>query len=242
MKDVSLISVYNSKTLFDNMVDSFKQTTPDDITYEIIPLDNRQNRFKSAAEAYNYAIDNLCNGECLIFCHQDIVFYDGAVEKIYNFCKNNQNTLCGAAGVKSREDADYSGIVSTIYQNSKGMRYNNLKGESEEVFTLDECLIAGSDLIFKRIKFNEVLCSGWSFYTTEFCLNCHINKIKVCVIDCNILHLSSGNINKNFHKTAYNVSTHYRKRFMIINYTWGWNYTNPIKRKLQYFYRIIRYR
>ncbi len=72
-------------------------------------------KYSSAAQAFNDAIDNMCNAKVLIFCHQDIVFFDGAIENIYNHCIKNEKTLYGAAGVKSREDKDYNGIVSTIH-------------------------------------------------------------------------------------------------------------------------------
>ena len=241
MTDINVICVYNSKELYDNMTQSFKDTVPDERTYKFIPLDNRENMFSSAAQAYNYAIDNLCDGECLIFCHQDIVFYDGAIENIYNHCILNDNVLYGAAGVKSREDPVYNGIVSTIHQNTKGSRYNNLKSDEADVFTLDECLIAAHRNVFERIRFDEKTCNGWHLYAADFCLQCLLNDIKVKVIDTNILHLSGGNVDKGFYKTLFKMAGKYKDNYDIVNTTWSWAYTNPIKSRLQYIYRTVRY-
>ncbi len=44
MVDINVICVYNSKEVYDNMVNSFRNTVPDNITYEFVPLDNRSKK------------------------------------------------------------------------------------------------------------------------------------------------------------------------------------------------------
>lgn len=238
MKNINVVCVYNNQKLYDGMVASFEKTVPENLEYACIPLDNTKNEFKSAAKAYNYAVENLCDAEVIIFCHQDIVFYEGAVEKIYKYCLEDKNCLFGAAGVEYPN----KGIVSGMRQNQYESKYDSMNGnDTVDVFTLDECLIAASADLFKKVKFDEKLCDGWHLYAVDYSIQCHVDNIRVAVIDLDILHLSGGNVDKVFYKFERLLGIKYRKHFKKLYFTWGWTYTNPILSTAQYLYRRIRY-
>lgn len=190
------------------MTQSVISTVSPDIDFCFVGIDNTDNKFTSAASAYNYSIKSLCNGDIYVFCHQDIVFNEGVLEKIEEICSKEKNWLIGAAGVRNEENRNVISSIEDPYGH-----YKTLKGEAEEVFSLDECLIAGHKDIFTRLMFNDVLCDGWHFYTVEFCLRCHKNGIKVMVFDANIKHLSGGNVDDSFYKYIEKISDAYRNDF-----------------------------
>ena len=63
---ISVICVYNNKKILDNcLLKSIKNQTT---KVELILLDNREGRFKSAAEALNFGGEQA-NGKYLMFVH-----------------------------------------------------------------------------------------------------------------------------------------------------------------------------
>lgn len=66
---ISIVCVYNDeKILNDFLLKSLKAQT---VEYELIKIDNTQNRFKSAAEALNYG-GKKAKGEYIMLVHQDV--------------------------------------------------------------------------------------------------------------------------------------------------------------------------
>ena len=237
MFDLDLVTVYNKEDMLNEMLESV-QATAGELKVNVVALDNRNDKYKSASEAYNYAVRNLCETQIIIFCHQDIIFFEGAIKNYYNCCNKNHNCLFGAAGV-----CLYTDTISNMQQQRNGKRYDTLpSGGEKSVFTMDECLICGHKSIFEKVEFDEIVCDNWHFYTVDLCLQCHKNNIDVKVVDSNICHLSGGDANKSFYECERRVGQKYRKDYKIIKYTWGWSYTNPIKYAFQRVYRYLRYK
>lgn len=66
---ISVVCVYNNeKTLKSVLLESLERQT---VEYELITLDNRDGRFKSAAEALNYG-GAKAKGDYIMFVHQDM--------------------------------------------------------------------------------------------------------------------------------------------------------------------------
>ena len=233
MTDINIVVVYNNETLLEQMKDSIiSKDASGSLSYEVIALDNTRGRFKSAAEAYNYALDNLCGAKCVVFCHQDIIFKEHSLQDIYDICSVNDRTLIGAAGVMNNRHNGWNAgaTISAMSEGKDGIKkYDSLsKGTTREVFTLDECLIAAHRELFDEVRFDPVVCDGWHLYAVDLCLQCHLKGIRVLVYDANIIHLSGGNLNKSFYACESKLARKYRRDYKEICYTCGWTYTNPI--------------
>lgn len=244
MNNITIISVYNNEKLFQQMKKSVSMCSGlEHLSIQIIGINNVNNDFKSASEAYNNAINKSDSTEMYIFCHQDIVFLRNSIIDIYNLCMSDTNTLFGSAGVKNAKNNIGERVISRMSMFQDGWRYKSLaQGAVEDVFTLDECMIAANSCVFKSIQFDEINCDGWHLYAADLCMQCHILDIPVKVFDADIIHLSGGNADKAFYRCEKRLAKKYRKRFPIISYTFGWTYTDPIRYSLLHFYRKIRYR
>lgn len=240
--NINIISVYNDAKLIEQMRRTVEKTRKNySVLYTLI--DNRDNRsFQSAAAAYNFSIGRNSAAEVLVFCHQDLLFLEGAIDTIYRLCVNNRNTLYGAAGVRNVGHGGGNRIISSMAMIQEGCNYNSLeKGSTQDVFTLDECLIAGSIELFENLRFDDKVCDGWHLYAAELSLQCHVKGYDVKVFDANIVHLSGGNQDKTFYQCERKLVNKYRDRFPLISYTCGWAYTDPVRYGLLTLYRKIRY-
>lgn len=241
---LQIISIYNNQTLFEQMRESvFGRGGGNAETCEVIGLDNTSNYFSSAAEAYNYAFDHYCNADVLVFCHQDIIFLEGSIERVIELCMREKNTLFGAAGVKNAGHGNGTGrIVSYMASPDEYSRFSTLqKGATEEVFTLDECLIAANRNVFEKVRFDEKTCNGWHLYAADISMQCQVIGIPVQVFDANVIHLSGGNPDQTFYACEKRLVEKYRNKFSLISYTCGWAYTSRVRYKLLQIYRRIRY-
>lgn len=241
-KDIAIISVYNNKKLNEQMLESALESKGElsCLFYSVDNTDNAQ--FHSAAEAYNSVLNVLPNTEVLVFCHQDILFLHNSLQTIYDLCSNNKKTLFGAAGVENVGHGDKARIISSMAAEQEGWNFTTLpKGTTQDVFTLDECLICGSRELFETLRFDEQVCDGWHLYAAELCMQCHVKGIDVKVFDADIVHLSGGTTDSSFYACEKKLVKKYRKNFPIISYTCGWAYTNPVRYAFLKMYRRLRY-
>ena len=66
---ISVICVYNDEWILQNCL--LKSLSEQKAVFELITIDNRENRFESAAEALNYG-GKKAAGDYLLFVHQDV--------------------------------------------------------------------------------------------------------------------------------------------------------------------------
>ena len=170
MSKIDIVCVYNDEDLYNQMVESTRGCQ--DLCINIIGLDNRNGEFKSAAIAYNFAIEKLCKSQVLVFCHQDIIWSPQAIRKIYEICIEDNNTLYGAAGVLNK--GWRASTVSAI--TDPYAKYGLEENKIINVFTLDELMVTGNSEIFDKLKFDPVTCFSWDFYAVDLCLQCHLKK------------------------------------------------------------------
>ena len=242
MKCISLITVYNKKTLLDEMIDSARKQKNVEIDY--VMIDNSSAEFSSAAQALNYGAGKSI-GEVLVFLHQDIEFLaDDVLEYIYDYAVENPNIVFGAAGVEDKNFNKDTKILSSMLVGPKGKenKYNTIKVPTK-AFTLDECLIACHRNCFNKIKFDEKVCDGWHLYGADLCLQANIcSGVEVKAVPLNVWHKSHGNADGAYFKTQNLLAIKYKKYYNVINTTNGYVYTNFLKRLAQNLYRKIKYR
>jgi len=233
MKKMNVVVCYNRKNMVEDMERSLLETGGTvDIEVNVIRLDNTRNRFTSAAKAYNYALDHLCDAECIVFCHQDILFHKGSVKVIYDCCMKEKSVLWGAAGIKQG-----SKEIITAWESGEALRKM-----PQDVQTLDECLIAAHRDVFEKVRFDEVVCNGWHFYAVELSLQQALLGRKVKVFGADVEHLSGGTMDPSFFECEARVAQKYRGKIRLITYTNSWCWTNPVLFAILRIYRKIRYR
>lgn len=110
------------------MVDSLKIQ---DVSYELIGLDNQDGHFPSAAVALNYGA-NKASGDVLVFLHQDILF-------------DNSSGLSSLTDPKYFEQPAIIGLFGASHGKSRQVGENLWSAE-----TLDECCIAMRKTIWQE--------------------------------------------------------------------------------------------
>lgn len=182
---ISIICVYNNEALLNNcLLQSLKSQS---VEYELILLNNTNNKFHSAAEALNEG-GKRAHQKFFMFVHQDVdlssPFFLENIEK-----KIDSIQQLGVAGVAGKKD---STGVFTIIQNSEPPipAGKNPIDTILEVQTLDECLIIIPKTVFNTIGFDEGVCDNWHLYAVDYCLNVKKMGLKSYVIPVSIYHKS----------------------------------------------------
>lgn len=232
-KQISIICIYNDEELVRKMCSSIDF---EDVDY--ILIDNRKNVFKSAVEAY-YSVLPIVATEIVCFCHQDIIFYENAINDIIQALNRKKDIIVGAAGAGEK-----GGICSSMYcgQENWTCKYNTIKDKAKEVQTLDECLFACRKKLFDtgKIKFDMNICDGWHLYAADLCLNARTKGIYSYAIPLNLRHLSTGNADKNFYIVLKRLAQKYKSNYKKIYITSAWTYTNLLLSELLFKYRQWR--
>ena len=228
---ISLICCTNNLKTYEEML--LKSLKMQNIEYEIVLIDNKDNKYKSASSALN-AGARLSHGDYLVFAHQDITFNDP------NFLRNiikYIDELDGIVGVAG--SLNENGVITNLRQGP----HNDLGGvltlsEPTKVQTLDEVLIACHKLIYDQIKFDEVTCDDWHLYGVDFCLSAAGEGIGSYVIPDEIYHKSSGQISMGYALTLRKVLKKHRKSYYKIFTTCSVSSTKRL-RATQYVVGLI---
>lgn len=179
----SVICVYNNKKILrEYLLKSLKTQSQE---YELILLDNRDSKYKSAPEALNLG-GSRAKGDYLIFVHQDVDFKSETwledAEKILE--KLNNWGIAGVAGVPQ------DGVLKSNIENGiPPMKPGEEVDEPTPVQTLDECLVIIPRTIFQNYKFDEEL-DGWHLYSVDFCLNIKRSGYNVFLLPLHLYHRS----------------------------------------------------
>ena len=187
---ISVVCVYNNQSIFANVL--LKSLRKQTAVYELIALDNASGRFRSAAEAYNFG-GASAKGDYIMFAHQDMWLATST------WLEHAERTLrhlpalgvAGVAGVVSMSErgGTTSGWVSRNGQvSSIGFLDETTVVEmpavrvTQEVQTLDECLLLVPRPVFDKLKFDETTFDGWDYYGADYCLSANILGFKTYVI------------------------------------------------------------
>jgi len=183
---ISIVCVYNSeKTLRNVLLKSLESQTA---KFELVTLDNRHNRYKSAAEALNYGGANA-KGDYIMFVHQDMWLGSNSwLEDVERILESLPDLgVAGVAGATD-EDSDERGRLRwSIEDFGDVVRGCRVQGP-EEVQTLDECLLIVPRRVFAKLKFDEETFNGWDCYGADYCLSVRQLGLKAYVIPAYCSH------------------------------------------------------
>ena len=219
---ISIICVYNKKTIFEDCL--LKTLDNQNNDFELILVDNTENKFNCAADALNYG-GNKATGELLLFIHQDVKLFENNLNDIIEYCEKLENFgIAGIAGTDLNEGYVKSCGIHNIPP--KPMCDNQIT-KIERVQTLDEVLLIIPQDIFKSYKFNNKLCNDWHLYGVEYCLNLIKNGYYAYVLPIKVYHVSNGeSMSQRYFTTLKRIFNYYKNDFDIIH-TNCWGSRNP---------------
>jgi len=161
---ISVVCVYDSEEYLRRIL--LKSLESQTVEFELITLDNRDGRFKSAAEALNYGGEKA-NGDYIMFAHQDMcLLSDSFLEDVEKILRSIPDL--GVAGVGGATNEGKWRFSIDIYDFPN---YCNLTVSKPEVVeTLDECLLIVPRPVFSKLHFDEKVFDGWDCYGADYCL------------------------------------------------------------------------
>lgn len=237
-KEITIVCCYNKIDEFNRLVEDINNQ---DIKCDIIGLDNRDNKYKSCANAYNIATKDI-KTKYVLYSHQDIdLVYKDTISKLVNYIKRiNTYDILGVAGAYG--DNDRLSLISNI-RTKDGSEYaipNKLSNDLQEVQTVDECIFGGYTECFKKYPFDDDLCDNYHLYAVEISLRAIIRGDKVFVCDIDLIHKSPGNADKRFFKGVYKLAKAYSNKIDYIYTTNAISSTAPFKREVYYIKQLIK--
>lgn len=157
---ISVVCVFNNKDILEKRL--YPSLYNQNHNHDLVLLDNRNNRFDSAAIALNYGAQ-LAIGDWIIFAHQDIeLLSDNWIESV-EFMLNSFKPS-GWVGVAGRDEHG----VFKGFMIDRSALFGHIFDGFDPVQTLDECL-----LIHKRLpddnKYFDEGVPGWHAYGVDAC-------------------------------------------------------------------------
>lgn len=212
-KHISVICVFNNQEQLEEQLKASLEFQR--ANYELIAIDNRENKFKSAAGALNYGSEKA-SGEILIYSHQDI--YLKRPDEIERFAaaieKCPLGTIVGAQGVREPKKLYYTNLTW-----GKALDKRIVEDYKEDLYAVscvDEGFFGMKRETWNLLRFNEDLCDNWHLYSVEMCL--HTRKLgnKVYVFPTQMHHFSRGVISLGYMNNLKKLCEVYRKDFKYI--------------------------
>ncbi len=230
---ISIVCVYNNEEILrDFLLKSLENQTVD---FELIKINNTNNKFKSAAEALNYGGKNA-KGEYIMFAHHDVyLLADDWLEIAEIFLRKISDMgAAGVAGTREIGSSNTNRSIGLVYHGSEKEPWGGNKNFEEpvEVQTLDEQILIVSRNVFDYLKFDEKTCDGWHVYGADLCLSTKEFGLKSYVLPLPVWHHSEGSMDENYYKTLnkfLNKHKHYKKIYLTsgVWYSYGlFNYLN----------------
>jgi len=233
---ISIVCVYNNKEILENfLLKSLKLQNTD---YQLILLDNTENKFKSAAEALNYGGEKA-KGKYIMFVHQDIdLCSENFLEETEKILDTIQSLgVAGVAGM-SEKGKDYKNRCRNIIKNGvppKVQMWGRKIEKPEKVQTLDELLVIIPKHVFEKLKFDAEICDDWHLYAVDYCLSVKEIGLDSWVIPMFVYHRSIGFSfsEKKYYLTLEKVLKKHKKKYRMIYTTFrSWSTLYPISIQL----------
>jgi Glycosyltransferase like family len=184
---ISVICAYNDDRILQNVL--LAGLSEQKAVFELITIDNRRNRFESAAEALNYG-GKRATGDYLLFVHQDVELCSdswlGSTEDILDGLPNLG--VAGVAGVSESGSTLLERYRNNIKVGPEAATWGNPIQEPELVQTLDECLVIIPKSVFDIIQFDEAVCKHWHLYAADYCLSIKVKGFDVYAIPKLVYH------------------------------------------------------
>ena len=170
MSEVTVICCWTNENMYSDFVNTLNAQN---IPYELIGIDNRENKaFTSCAAAYNSVI-NLVRTKYVIYSHQDILLTqpDMLAKYVAYLERTERDDILGVAGVKFDTAGVFSDIMHIQRSTGKLVKVGtHINHGMTECNTFDECFFGGHSEHFRAFPFDEDICSGWHLYAVEACL------------------------------------------------------------------------
>lgn len=234
---ISIVCVYNNKKILDKyLINSLKKQKS---KYKLIILDNSNNKYKSAAEAFNSVYNDLV-GEYFVFLHQDIYLHKKFLEELESLLDLFDKTIIAGIAGKSMNKL---GVISNIEHGSPPTSAGKFKIKyPTKVQTLDECLIIIPNTVFRVLKFDEKTCDNWHLYGVDYCLNAAQIGFESYVLPIKIYHRSNAmSFSSEYDRSLKKLLKKHRKSFNWIYTTMGdWNTHVPVKFQRNRLWNFIR--
>ncbi len=233
---ISIVCVYNNEEILRNfLLNSLENQT---VEFEMIKINNSNNKFKSAAEALNYG-GKKAKGEHIMFAHQDVyLLADDWLERAENFLsKISDLGVAGVAGTCEIGNSTIKRSIGIVYHGSKKEAWWGNKNFEVpvEVQTLDEQILIVSRNVFDTLKFDEKTCDGWHIYGADFCLSARDFGLKSYVLPLPVWHRSEGYNNEEYYQVLHRFLKKHKqyKKIYLTSGEWSsndlFNYFNLLR-------------
>lgn len=185
----SIITIVNKTAIFNDFKKELnKQDTSD---YELIVINNENNQYDSARDAYRSAIYR-CKGKYLMFVHPDIRFLDSSsLSDIFKQVLQIKNFgVIGVAGCPENFNSIRGYTLTSMLQGMRPHHFGVGIDRATKVQTVDECCFIMKKEFYETIPFSNI--KGWHLYAVEQCLRSIIKQKENYVIPAKIWHMSPG--------------------------------------------------
>ena len=196
--------------------------------YELILIDNTNNKFNSAAKALNYG-GNKAKGKYIIFVHQDVYLSSESFLNDLEITLDSLNDL-GIAGAAGKSEANKL-IVSNLKEGTPPKLAGKIQiNKPVKVQTLDECFFIIPKVVFDKLKFDEEVCNGWHLYAVDYSLSVLEMELNVYVVPANIYHQSAGeSFSDEYYDILKKLLDKHKKKHVWIYTTMGhWSSAYPL--------------
>lgn len=210
---ISVICIYNNESSYRNQLCSSLQMQG--VDFELIGIDNRNQRFSSAAAALNYGV-SISSGDILVFSHQDITLK--TCNELAHFASAVSSlpvgSIIGTQGIREKSNIYYENLTA-------GADYieqlkNDYPNEIIKVDCVDEGFFGMKRKTYEAHPFDEKLCDNWHLYCVESCLNARREGHSVYVMPIQLHHYSLGTINISYMLNLKKLCNTYRRDFKYI--------------------------
>jgi hypothetical protein len=205
---------HDKKTYIDFLNTLLLQET--DYTFQLIPVFNHKNEFKSCSQALNFGM-SLANSDYYFLTHQDLLVPKYWIQRFKQSFDNLEKQfkvgflgIAGTGKLNKSPTTEYGAIYlsnSSASITGRNITFADMMrqqhGSFKEVQTLDECIMAcRSDL---NIKYDEKTFDHYHFYGADICLNALSAGYRNFAVDADCTHLSDGqqNLVKPDHQNSY---------------------------------------
>ena len=151
---ISIVCVYSDEEILrDVLIKSLQCQTAE---YELITIDNRQNIYRSAAEALNHG-GEIAKGHYIMFVHQDVrLGSDCWLEEAERTLTSVKDLgVAGIAGQAERGNTWAERCRWSIGEASEFLGEDRAVQSPEEVQTLDKCLLIVPKPVFGKLQFDD---------------------------------------------------------------------------------------
>ncbi|MBN2099221.1 MAG: methyltransferase domain-containing protein [Dehalococcoidia bacterium] len=179
---ISVVCVYNNESVL--KVALLRSLGSQTAKFEPILLDNRDGRYRSAAQALNDG-GRRATGDFIMFIHQDMWLATPTwLEDAERLLKTLPDAgVAGVAGMSDRGRNWYDRVKFSISVFGADERAEvGRVHHPTEVQTLDECVLIVPKPVFDRLPFDETTFDGWDSYGIDYCLSAKQLGLKAYVL------------------------------------------------------------